>query len=174
MVPPGHRRLILQRPIGDDAAVTTRRSALVLASLEHATRIARRIGALPDDLGTLIDAAIDTAWRGALDEELAERAEQRADELSDELSTDLASLARAAAFLARGETTSQRVLNLVDDFVGQADPEGERGIEEEAAWRDALAAALEHEAEPIARDVIEPRLASEPAWATRWERDWNR
>jgi len=42
-------------------------TALVAASLEHVARIARDVGALPEELRTLVDLVLDAAWSGATD-----------------------------------------------------------------------------------------------------------
>ena len=43
------------------------RTALVAASLEHVARIARDVGALPEELRTLVDLVLDAAWSGRTD-----------------------------------------------------------------------------------------------------------
>ena len=147
------------------------RRLLVAASLEHVVRIARRVGASAEELDSLVDAAIDAAWQSHVDASLATRADDVADRLSDDLLTDLASLARAAALLARGDVDGPQALNLIDDFVDQTDPEGELGLEEEAEWRAALAPLLARE---VTRADLEPHLTETPGWAARWQDDWDR
>lgn len=150
------------------------RTVLVAASLEHVVRIARDVGALPEELGTLVDLVLHAAWSGRTDFTIATQADDLGDTFSDELCTDLASLARAVAHLARGDVDGPQALNLVDDCIEQADPDGELGVEEEKAWRAEVEKRLLGSQEPVSRADLEALLSVIPAWAVRWREDWDR
>jgi len=51
------------------------RPVLVAASLEHVARIARDVGALPEELRTLVDLVLDAAWSGATNLTIAAQAD---------------------------------------------------------------------------------------------------
>lgn len=150
------------------------RTVLVAASLEHVVRIARDVGALPEELGTLVDLVLHAAWSGRTDLTTAAQADDLGDTFSDELCTDLASLARAGAHLARGDVDGPQALNLVDDCIDQVDPEGELGVEEETAWRAEVEKLLLGSQEPVSRADLEALLSVIPAGAVRWREDWDR
>lgn len=150
------------------------RTVLVAASLEHVVRIARDVGALPEELGTLVDLVLHAAWSGRTDLTTAAQADDLGDTFSDELCTDRASLARAAAHLARGDVDGPQALNLVDDCIDQVDPEGELGVEEETAWRAEVEKLLLGSQEPVSRADLEALLSVIPTWAVRWREDWDR
>lgn len=150
------------------------RTALVAASLEHVARIARDVGALPEELRTLVDLVLDAAWSGRTDLTIAAQADDLGDRFSDELCTDLASLARAAAHLARGDVQGPQALNLLDDCIDQVDPEGELGVDEETAWRAEVEKLLLESQGPVSRAGLDSLLSVMLAWAVRWREDWER
>lgn len=108
------------------------------------------------------NAALDVLWPSL-------EAEMRVD--AQHVGTAAAQLAE----IAGGGTAKDldRLLNHLDEFVDTVDPEGERGIAEEAEWRTRLLdEILAHPEGDMT--VLEPLVDERLDWSRRYEADWRR
>lgn len=157
--------------------------AYLVLSIEHAFSEACRVGAIPGDLkAQFFEPAFDVVWNvvsgasiGPERDALVAVGRRFQDRLEQELQHNFISLVSALnavlARLSQGQDKAKNVLNMIDDFVSQSDPDEDEGATEEGEWRDALLDAVEQTV-TIDRATFRRDVDSETDWGTRWLGDW--